>query len=169
MVGLDMDLELKPKKQKTDLLVVGWMEHLDLPDLDIVRLKAKIDTGARTSALHATHIEVFDRDGVEWVRFQTQVADDMPVHWAECPIYDRREIKNTSGIADERILIRTRLKLTDRSWPISVSLADRTNMTFPMIVGRTALKKHNIAVHTRRSNLTSDIGHSSRKAERVFE
>ncbi len=169
MTDLDTNLELKPKKQKTDLLVVGWMEYLDLPDLDIAQLKAKIDTGARTSALHATNIEVFDRDGVEWVRFQTQISDDAPVQWAECPIYDRRQIKNTSGIPDERIVIRTRLKLTERSWLISVSLADRTNMTFPMIIGRTALKKHNIAVHTRRSNLTRGLGHSSRKAERVFE
>jgi hypothetical protein len=143
------------KKPKSDLLMIGWMEKLDLPDLDIKGLKAKIDTGARTSALHATHIEVFDNNGVEWVRFQTQVSENLPIHWAECPIYDRREIKNTSGVASERIVIRTTLKLTDRSWPISVSLADRSNMTFPMIIGRTALKKHNIAVHTRRANLTS--------------
>ena len=141
-------------KPKPDLLIIGWMEHIDLPDLDVRQLKAKIDTGARTSALHATHIEVFDDDGTEWVRFQTQISNDAPTHWAECPVYDRREIKNTSGVPEERIVIRTRLKLTDKSWFISVSLADRSNMTFPMIIGRTALKKHNIAVHTRRANLT---------------
>lgn len=155
MAGVNMNKIVKAKNAKPDLLVIGWMEHLDLPDIDVSHLKAKIDTGARTSALHAKHIEVFDKDGVEWVRFQTQISDEVPTHWAECPIYDRREIKNTSGVPEERIVIRTRLKLTDRSWPISVSLADRSNMTFPMIIGRTALKRHNIAVHTCRSNLTS--------------
>lgn len=155
MAGIKMSKLAKSKKPVPELLVIGWMEHLDLPDLDVRRLKAKIDTGARTSALHATDIEVFDKDGVEWVRFQTQVSDDAPTHWVECPVYDRREIKNTSGVPVERIVIRTRLKLTDRTWPISVSLTDRSKMTFPMIIGRTALKKHNIAVHTRRANLTS--------------
>lgn len=145
----------KIKKPKPDLLVIGWMEHLDLPDLGLRQLKAKIDTGARTSALHATQIETFQRAGADWVRFQVVSDEDMPQTWAECEIYDRRHIKNTSGIPEERIVIRTKLKLTDRSWNISVSLTDRSNMRFPMIVGRTALKHHNIAVHTRRSNLTS--------------
>jgi hypothetical protein len=154
MVDVKMNKISKLKKPKPDLQVIGWMEHLDLPDIDVAQLKAKIDTGARTSALHATHIESFEKDGVEWVRFQTQISESAPAHWAACPVYDRREIKNTSGVPEERIVIRTRLKLTDRSWPISVSLADRTNMTFPMIVGRSALKKHNIVVHTRLANLT---------------
>lgn len=154
-MNMNINKHSRLKKPKPALLVIGWMEHLDLPDLDVWQLKAKIDTGARTSALHAKHIEVFDRDGVEWVRFQTQISDETPPHWAECPTYDRRAIKNTSGIPSRRIVIRTTLKLTDRSWPISVSLADRSNMTFPMIIGRTALKKHNIAVHTRRANQTS--------------
>lgn len=142
------------KKPKPELLLIGWMEKLNLPDLGISELKAKIDTGARTSALHATQIEVFEKDGVEWVRFEISVSDDLPGYPVECMVHDRREIKNTSGVPEERIVIRTRLQLTDRSWPISVSLTDRSNMRFPMIVGRSALKNHNIAVHTRRANLT---------------
>lgn len=143
------------KKSRPELLVIGWMEHLDLPDLGLTQIKAKIDTGARTSALHAIGIEPFRREGEDWVRFQVQSDERAPLLWAECAIHDRREIKNTSGIPEERIVIRTQLKLTDRSWPISVSLTDRKNMRFPMIVGRTALKQHNIAVHTRRANLTT--------------
>lgn len=145
---------LKMKTPKRELLVIGWMEHLDLPDLGLAQIKAKIDTGARTSALHAIGIEPFEREGESWVRFQVQLDERAPWRWVECAIHDRREIKNTSGIPEERIVIRTQLKLTDRSWPISVSLTDRTNMRFPMIVGRSALKHHNIAVHTRRTNLT---------------
>ena len=159
MVGLVMTEKQKKKSPKPDLLVIGWMEHLDLPDLHLQQVKAKIDTGARTSALHAMHIEPFNQsDGSEWVRFQVQLSDSSPGIWVECPIHDRREIKNTSGIPEERIIIRTTLKLTERSWTISVSLTDRSNMRFPMIVGRTALKKHNIAVHTRRANLTRSHG-----------
>jgi hypothetical protein len=142
-------------KAKPELLVIGWMEHLDLPVLGLSQIKAKIDTGARTSALHATKIQTFRRDDKEWVRFQVKPDLRTPKVWVEAPVYDRRDIKNTSGIPEERIIIRTKLKLIDRSWIISVSLTDRSNMRFPMIVGRTALKNHNIAVHTRRVNLTS--------------
>lgn len=143
------------KKPKTDLLVIGWVEHLALPQIGLMNIRAKVDTGARTSALHATKIETFMDDDVEMVRFLVQLHEDHPAIAVETEVYDRREIKNTSGIPEERIVIRTRLKLTDRSWPISVSLSDRSNMRFPMIVGRSALKKHNIAVHTRRANLTA--------------
>lgn len=157
MVGLKM----KVKKPKQELLVIGWLEHLDLPDLGLNQIKAKIDTGARTSALHAIGIEPFERDGEAWVRFQVQIDEYAPLLWVEARIDDRRQIKNTSGIPEERIVIRTLLKLTNRSWPISVSLTDRTRMTFPMIVGRTALKHHNVAVHTRRANLTRTLGQQS--------
>lgn len=152
---------LKMKKSKRELLVIGWMEHLDLPELGLNQIKAKIDTGARTSALHAIGIETFVQDGEDWVRFQVQLDERAPLLWVKAKIHDRREIKNTSGISEERIVIRTLLKLTDRSWPIAVSLTDRTKMTFPMIVGRTALKNHNIAVHTRRANLTQQQGRLS--------
>ncbi|GAA3857403.1 ATP-dependent zinc protease family protein [Celeribacter arenosi] len=146
----------KIKKPKPDLLVIGWMEHVDLPALGLRHLKAKIDTGARTSALHATRIETFDNDGEDWVRFQVQADEFSPELWVEAPIHDRRDIKNTSGIPEERIIIRTELNLNKRAWPISVSLTDRSNMRFPIIIGRTALKNHNIAVHARRANLTSN-------------
>jgi len=153
-----VDKEIKPKKPRRPVLVIGWMEHLDLPELGLSAVKAKIDTGARTSALHAMNVETFQKQGVDWVRFQTRLGRSLPIQTVEAPIRDRRKIRNTSGVSEARIIIRTRLQLTDRSWTISVSLADRSNMRFPMIVGRTALKDHNIAVHTRRANLTKSIG-----------
>ena len=145
----------KTKKVKPDLLVIGWIEHVDLPLLGLSQVRAKIDTGARTSALHATHIEAFQKEGEDWVRFQVEPDTHAAKIWVEAPVYDRREIKNTSGVPEERIVIRTRLKLLERSWNIAVSLTDRSNMRFSMIIGRTALKKHNIAVHTHRTNLTA--------------
>ncbi|WP_236940040.1 ATP-dependent zinc protease [Falsihalocynthiibacter arcticus] len=137
-------------------LVIGWIEHVSLPELSLPNIRAKIDTGARTSALHATEITPFQKDGELWVRFVAQLHDEAPNVRVETPIYDIRHIKNTGGIPEERIVIRAALHIAGQSWPISVSLTDRSKMRFPMIVGRTALKKHNIAVHTHRTNLTAN-------------
>ncbi len=141
--------------ERRPLTVIGWMEAIALPDLGLPHVKTKIDTGARTSALHATAIERFTRNDSVWVRFQTHEdleGADQPV---EAPLVDLRDIKNTSGIPEERYVIRTKAKFGRRYWQIDLSLADRTNMTFPMIIGRSALKNHGIVVHTRRTYLIS--------------
>lgn len=133
--------------------VIGWMEYIDLPDLPLNDIKAKIDTGARTSALHATDIRRIQRDGHHWVSFLTEVPGGEGMIRIEAPIKERRNIKNTSGIPENRIVIRTTIRLGDETWPLDLSLTDRTNMTFQMIVGRAALKNHAIAVHTKRAHL----------------
>ncbi|MEK0164615.1 RimK/LysX family protein [Phaeobacter sp. JH20_36] len=137
------------------MLVVGWQERVDLPLLGLTNLKAKIDTGARTSALHATDIVTFERDGVPWVRFHTRFDDDSHDTDVESPIHDQREIKNTSGIPETRIVIRTRFRISDRLWKIDLSLTERTEMKFRMIVGRTALRGHSILVNPAKRNLTA--------------
>ncbi|WGH79862.1 ATP-dependent zinc protease family protein [Jannaschia ovalis] len=137
-------------------MLIGWQERVDLPLLGVTGLKAKIDTGARTSALHATDIEAFERDGVQWVRFHTGFDDDAHDTNAEAPVHDRREITNTSGIPETRYVIRTKFRIAGRLWSIDLSLADRSGMTFRMIVGRTALRRHKIAVHPGKRNLTTN-------------
>jgi hypothetical protein len=137
------------------MLVVGWRERVDLPLLGLSNLKAKIDTGARTSALHATDIETFDRDGVPWVRFHTKFSDDSIDTDVECPIHERRDIKNTSGVPETRIVIRTKFRIGQRLWTIDLSLTERSDMKFRMIVGRTALRRNHILVDQRKSNLTT--------------
>lgn len=137
------------------MLVVGWQERVDLPLLGLTNLKAKIDTGARTSALHATDIVTFERDGAPWVRFHTQFDDDAHDTTVESPVHDRRDIKNTSGIPETRIVIRTRFRIEKRLWRIDLSLTERTEMEFRMIVGRTALRKHSILVDPGKRNLTT--------------
>jgi hypothetical protein len=83
------------------MLIVGWQERVDLPLLGLTNLKAKIDTGARTSALHATDIVTFERDGPPWVRFHTRFDDDARDTDVECPIHDRRAMSvNTSGVPE---------------------------------------------------------------------
>jgi len=137
--------------------VIGWMEFVDLPDLGLIGLKAKIDTGARTSALHAVGISEFERDGQPWVRFTTMDGEGHRASRVDCPILEKRMIRNTSGQTEERIIIRTKFRIARRAWTIDLSLTDRSAMTFAMIVGRTALKNHAIAVHTRRAHLTRDM------------
>ena len=145
---------MTPAKELRPLTIIGWQETVDLPDLGLTNMVAKIDTGARTSALHAEDITRFDKDGADWVRFHTRFDDEARDIWVECPIHDLREIKNTSGQPEERIVIRTKFRIARRAWTIDVSLAERGEMQFRMIVGRSALRNHAIAVHTRARHLT---------------
>ncbi|CAN0593388.1 unnamed protein product, partial [Ectocarpus sp. 12 AP-2014] len=155
----------KKKELKPELLVIGWIEHIDLPELGLRDIRTKIDTGARTSALHATQIEQFTRSGKQWVRFHVDLVESEPGFDVETQVYDLRSIKNTSGVPEERVVIRTAFGLAGRMWPISVSLTDRADMTFPMIVGRSALKRQNIAVHTRKADILSPAKEKARKSK----
>ncbi len=137
------------------LTVIGWIEMIDLPDLGLPGLRTKIDTGARTSALHAHDIRPFTRDGAPWVAFMADLGHGLHDRPIEAPLHAERPIKNTSGVAEDRFIIRTRMRLGRRLWTIDLSLSDRSAMTFPMIVGRAALKNHAIAVHTRRTHLVT--------------
>ena len=84
-------------KVKLPPMLIGWRERIALPELGIDLMQAKIDTGARTSALHATKAVRFQRDGAEWVRFHIPHASGLTARDCEAPLVDRREIKNTSG------------------------------------------------------------------------
>jgi hypothetical protein len=148
------------------MLVIGWQEHVDLPLLGLTNLKAKIDTGARTSALHATDMREFERDGVPWVRFHSRFNDDTQDLEVECPIHDRREVKNTSGIPEPRIIIRTKFRIADKLWRIDLSLTARTEMKFRMIVGRSALRRHPILVDPGKRYLT-DVSRNARPKRRT--
>lgn len=134
--------------------VIGWRELIGLPELGISQMAAKIDTGARTSALHAEDQELFDRNGERWVRFKAPKIKGQPARLIEAPLKVERSIKNTSGIPESRFVIRALLMLGRHRWHIDVSLADREAMTFDLIIGRTALKGRTILVDPVRSYLT---------------
>jgi hypothetical protein len=124
------------------LEVIGWREWIALPDLAIPHLKVKVDTGARTSALHAYYVTPFERDGVAWVKFGLHPVQESSLTCIECeaPIKDRRQVTDSGGHTEERVVIETRLLINGLSFLIEVTLTDRENMRFRMLLGRSALK-----------------------------
>lgn len=122
--------------------VVGWREWIALPDLGIEAIKPKIDTGARSSSLHAFNVETFDRDGAVWVRFDVhplQRASEPTVR-AEAQVVEFRHIRSSSGHQSLRPVIRTTVALGGRRWQVELTLAARDEMGFRMLLGREALR-----------------------------
>jgi len=138
---------------KAQLNEIGWRETVALPDLGIEEIKAKVDTGARTSALHAIPRRVYKKNGLSWIDFDIPRSVAHPVISCSSPLVDQRKITNTSGIPETRYVIETKMILGDRHWNIEISLADREKMAFDLILGRTAIRRHKLCVNPGRSFL----------------
>lgn len=124
------------------LHVIGWREWVALPDLGIKTVKVKVDSGARSSALHAFDVKTFDREGAQWVRFTVhpiQRSNDKIVV-VEAKIHDYRSVRSSSGVAKMRPVIVTDIELLGRRWPVELTLASRDNMGFRMLLGREAIR-----------------------------
>jgi hypothetical protein len=121
------------------LPIVGWRELVDLPSLGLGAIPAKIDTGARTSSLHGRAIESFARDGTTMVRFAVDWDDRE--HICEAVQVDMRGITSSNGETQLRYVIKTPLVIGDVKFRAEISLADRSDMQFPMLIGRTALRR----------------------------
>lgn len=128
--------------QNTLLPVVGWREWLTLPELGIENIKVKVDTGARTSALHAFFVEPFIRDEKEWVRFGIHPIQQNSRYAIECemPVKDRRVVSDSGGHREERYIIETTLRMGVHTWSSELTLTDRDSMRFRMLLGRKALE-----------------------------
>ena len=130
------------KTRKHTIIVAGWREWIALPELGIARLKAKIDTGARTSALHAFSIKPYKKGGQHRVRFNVHPMQQRmdTVVTCEAEIYDMRWVMDSGGHRERRYVIQTALMMNNHSWPVEITLTNRDSMRFRMLLGRTAMK-----------------------------
>jgi hypothetical protein len=129
----------RPRKP---LPVVGWRELVALPELGLTAIPAKIDTGARTSSLHGTIIERFERDGEAYVRFAVDFERQHVRQVCEAVHVDWRGITSSNGETQRRMIIKTPIRIGDVEFRAEISLADRSDMKFPMLIGRSALRRH---------------------------
>jgi hypothetical protein len=122
-------------------LSVGWKEWVALPELGIPAIKAKVDTGARTSALHASAITFFEETGKRKVRFEIHPIPKRPdiVRSCTADLVDQRVVINSGGYRENRLVITTPIQIGDQIWPIEITLTNRVTMRFRMLLGRTTL------------------------------
>lgn len=134
---------MKRKRQKSQpTAIIGWKEWIALPELGIPAIKAKIDTGARTSALHISSLEEFQTDGQRMVRFgihPLQRRKDIE-YVCESPVLEQRRVKDSGGHFEKRYVIQTTAKLGAMSWSIDITLTNRDPMLFRMLLGRKAVE-----------------------------
>ena len=123
-------------------VVIGWREWVALPDLGLPAIKAKVDTGARTSALHAIGIETFKRGGKLFARFRIRPLKNRPSITVVCeaPVVDRRIVTDSSGHSERRYVIESHLKIGTMLIKSEITLANRRNMSHRMLIGRSAMR-----------------------------
>ena len=130
------------------LCVIGLREWIGLPDLGLVGLRAKIDTGAGTAALHASDIQPFTHQGEDWVRFTAHFGTLVRRrHRCEAPLVAVKRIKSSNGQTQVRYMIRTRLTLGDRTWPVHFTLTCRHSMRYRVLLGAKALIDGHLVVN----------------------
>lgn len=133
--------------------IVGWREWLTLPELGIPGIKAKVDTGAKTSAIHAFEVDVYKQDDIEYVRFKIHPVFRKKSIEIECvaPLVDRRMVRDSGGHQEERLVIRSTAQLGEFRLEADFTLTSRDDMRFPMLLGRRALESEHLLVDVTKS------------------
>jgi hypothetical protein len=123
------------------LPLLGWREWVSLPALGLERIKAKVDTGARTSCLHAFRVRGFRRAGALWVRFGMHPDQGSTARVVECEarVIDRRAVTDSGGHTQNRYVIESEIVAGGFAWPAELTLTNRDTMRFRMLIGRTAM------------------------------
>jgi hypothetical protein len=149
---------------KPEIILIGWREWVALPELTIPHIKAKVDSGARTSALHAFYIRPYKRKGERRIKFglhpyqnNTRIAVD-----CDARVVDYRSVTDSGGHREKRYVISTHLEIAGQVWEIEMTLTNRENMKFRMLLGRTAMDKR-VMVDPGRSYLLGRLPKSARK------
>ena len=145
----------KPKQPNRQ--IIGWREWVSLPELSIHHIKAKIDTGARSSALHASSFTDFELDGRGMVQFRVHPIQRPTVVGVDAvaPLFDERPVRNSGGRLELRRVIHTDVALGDQRWPIELTLTNRDAMGFRLLLGRQAVRNR-FVVDAGRSFLIGD-------------
>ena len=132
----------QPERRHRDKTVIGWREWLSIPTLGIESIKAKVDTGARTSSIHAFDLKTFTDRGAPHASFVIQPLQRRRNPRVECiaEIFDERVIKSSTGHEQRRYVIRVDVGLAGQTWPIELTLANRDEMGFRLLLGRQAIR-----------------------------
>lgn len=129
-------------KKKKEIKIIGWREWITLSKLGIKNIKVKVDTGARTSSLHAFDIEKYKRSGKEYVKFKVHPDQDSSKKVVTCKseVLEYRKVKSSNGQSELRPVILTEVELLGEKWPIEITLTNRDEMGFRMLLGRASIK-----------------------------
>ncbi len=130
------------RSERGPLWIIGWREWLSLPELGIPEIKVKIDTGARSSALHAFDLERFSRRGHRMVRFTVHPyqRDTVRSVRVEAELHDERPVRDSGGHVEQRPVILTSVRMLERTWEVELTLTNRDEMGFRMLLGRQGLR-----------------------------
>lgn len=127
-------MQRKPDKNIT----IGRLERISLPDLSVDSLDAKIDTGAYTSSLHCHNLKLFHKKGRQWVQFY--ILDPSHPEYKnqpfECPVFKIKKIRSSNGLVSERVIIKQKAVFCGETRTIQLSLSDRSDMKYPVLIGR---------------------------------
>ncbi len=139
-------------KEKT---IIGWAEWIKLPQIGLPLIKAKADTGARTSALHAFDIQTFSNKGAPWVRFNIHPLQGNNQFTVQCeaPVIDRRLVTDSGGKGEKRLVIETFATIGEMTRAIEITLTNREKMAFRMLLGRQAMERFGFLVNPAQSTL----------------
>ena len=140
----------KKKNAKASLTPLGWREWVFLPSYNDFKLKAKIDTGARTSAIHASNIQIYRKNGSEMVKFQ--IYQSKSFLEIDTVLTSYKKIKSSFGQTEIRPTIYMKIQIGAEIWLTEITLAQRAKLTYPMLIGRNSLNKKHI-IHSHKSYL----------------
>ena len=144
---------MESAKVPREILLIGRTDIVDFPDLQLFNVKAKIDTGANRSAMHCSDIKLLYKEGIQILRFHVPLADSDDHIMHEVKDFFTKKIKSSSGHVEERFVIRTKIVLFDSIFTVSMSLTDRKEMNYPVLLGRKLLAKRFI-VDVTKENLS---------------